>query len=62
MVIHDLKHPIESAISQLGLLEKNVKELREKIKQNTLILQEISSELKILTGISNQNVYNNKIS
>jgi hypothetical protein len=33
MVIHDLKHPIESAIGQLGLLEKNVKELREKIKQ-----------------------------
>jgi len=61
MVIHDLKHPIESAIGQLGLLEKNVKDLREKIKQNSLTLQKISSELTILTGISNQNVENNKI-
>lgn len=53
MVIHDLKHPIESAIGQLVLLEKNVKHLGKQIKQNTLILEEISNQLKNITKVPN---------
>ena len=42
MVIHDLKHPTESMISQLGMLqtqlESHVHKLEELIKEDTSIV------------------------
>jgi hypothetical protein len=35
MVIHDLKHPTESAISQISDLERNLNDVRNNIKDQT---------------------------
>ena len=51
MVIHDLKHPTESAISQISNLERNLNDVKTNIKDQTKDIKFLAKQLKkIWTG------------
>ena len=45
MVIHDLKHPTESLISQLSRLEDELLESRAQIRRLELVVENLNSKL-----------------
>jgi len=45
MVIHDLKHPTESIISQLSRLQDELLESRAQIRRLDLVVESLSAEL-----------------
>ena len=45
MVIHDLKHPTESLISQLSRLEDELLESRAQIRKLELVVENLNSKL-----------------
>ena len=48
MVIHDLKHPTESIISQLSRLQDELLESRAQIRRLDLVIESLSAKLQRL--------------
>ena len=50
MIIHDLKHPTESVITQLEHLKEELTEGRKQLKTQCLLLNRLDDKIKALTA------------